>query len=928
MQPNRRRKIEWDSSSVSSPAKYCKLTKEGLPHPSPNSSVAGKTAVFGRTQILYSPKSANKEFSRTSFAAGDSSSDEFEIDEEIGNVVKESPSCSFSSGVQLVKHPACEMSKRSVVSSQESLKHEVNQEACSDTCRNLAHSSESKGASKAVGAEYGRKTAGNPGAALIYRKALLGALGNALTAKQERASPNGIHKNSIHHRKEAFGSVDNLRHRSAPLKSVEEPSCRKTTEKEQINICIQQDKKDSFGSDGGSRHVSVVSRRERETELKLESNFEKASVEEENDTSDHSGKESARSECSSRHTPEALKFKDKPELKELKSQKISAKEETDFSVKRNEKKLRTFNSNSNEVANFSRLDGEQKHKQVSIKRQSQIDEENYCTRPSKKDSWQPENNSKNVSKVSRHEGKRVFKSGSNSQTTTERESGACAKQKNVTKEQCTSSSSVDTHNETKSQFENFQRTVLVKPSPKLILVDEHNSEIDQKILEKEKEPLDGSDWSDTEDAEPLATFSQEDSMQKQNTSETIDTSALATEFVMYPPHLYSHKMSDYAKYWMKTPKPAHCNSFSSLGEDTSFGSSHSSNVSLDTSFAISSITSKDKIPSLEDVYSKSCLLGCSPVCEKKNRRQSMEVGSHIPIFSTPRRSDSFVINSANRDLPDDLPRYLEEKFIDTHCHLDMMYSKMAFRGTFSKFRKTYNSTFPEEFEGCIADFCDPRTLKNNLWEDLLKEDMVWGAFGCHPHFARHYTDLHERNLLQAMRHPKAIAFGEMGLDYSYKCSTEVPTQHKVFERQLNLAVSLRKPLVIHCRDADDDLLDIMKKCVPKDYKIHRHCFTGRYSVIEPLLDYFPNMTVGFTALLTYPSANEAREAVKKIPISRIVVETDAPYFRPRQVPKTACQYSHPGVALHTVKELARLKEVPLSIMLAVLRRNTNKVYDL
>lgn len=63
----------------------------------------------------------------------------------------------------------------------------------------------------------------------------------------------------------------------------------------------------------------------------------------------------------------------------------------------------------------------------------------------------------------------------------------------------------------------------------------------------------------------------------------------------------------------------------------------------------------------------------------------------------------------------------------------------------------------------------------------------------------------------------------------------------------------------------------------------RHCFTGSYPVIEPLLEHFPNMSVGFTAVLTYSSAWEAREALKQIPLERIIVETDAPYFLPRQV---------------------------------------------
>lgn len=137
---------------------------------------------------------------------------------------------------------------------------------------------------------------------------------------------------------------------------------------------------------------------------------------------------------------------------------------------------------------------------------------------------------------------------------------------------------------------------------------------------------------------------------------------------------------------------------------------------------------------------------------------------------------------------------------------------------------------------------------------------------------------------------------------------------QVFERQLRLAVSLGKPVVIHCRNADDDLLDIMKKCVPRDYKIHRfkkkkffkkthtrvvgsvprrcdrlvfvcyrHCFTNSYSVIEPFLSEFSNLCVGFTALVTNPNAAEARDAARKIPLDRILLETDAPYFRPRQV---------------------------------------------
>ncbi|XP_039107844.1 putative deoxyribonuclease TATDN2 [Hyaena hyaena] len=267
-------------------------------------------------------------------------------------------------------------------------------------------------------------------------------------------------------------------------------------------------------------------------------------------------------------------------------------------------------------------------------------------------------------------------------------------------------------------------------------------------------------------------------------------------------------------------------------------------------------------------------------------------------------------------------------FIDTHCHLDLLFSKLSFKGTFSKFMETYSHSFPKEFQGCISNFCDPRTLKDGMWQELLKEDLVWGAFGCHPHFARYYNEIQERNILQALRHPRALAFGEVGLDYSYKCTTPVQQQHKVFERQLQLAVSLNKPLVIHCREADDDLLSIMKRHVPPDYRIHRHCLTGSYLRIEPLMNYFTNMSVGFTALLTYSSAWETRNTLRSIPLDRILVETDAPYFLPHEVPKSLCQYSHPGLALYTVREIARIKGQPLSQMLATLCENTNYLYNI
>uniref|UniRef100_UPI00398E4DFE putative deoxyribonuclease TATDN2 n=1 Tax=Pristiophorus japonicus TaxID=55135 RepID=UPI00398E4DFE len=442
-------------------------------------------------------------------------------------------------------------------------------------------------------------------------------------------------------------------------------------------------------------------------------------------------------------------------------------------------------------------------------------------------------------------------------------------------------------------------------------------------LTSDEDPSFGSDWSDVEDPTVLAMFSQEDSSPMCNLENSKSSTPLPTEYITYPSFLYSSPSCPYSEYWSNPQTPQQTSSSSSR-YDTWYQHNYADNgtESFPSYSVNSSQSSRPTISNSLSFESSDCSL------RQLNNNSNMD-GSTGSLNASVEDSEALANNSENRCQENWGLNYQSEGFIDTHCHLDFLYSKLSFRGSFAKFMKVYDSTFPAEFHGCITDFCDPRSLVlGNLWENLLEEPLVWGAFGCHPHFARYYTNSQERAIIQALRHPKAVAFGEMGLDYSYKCSTDITKQKQVFERQLKLAVALKKPLVIHCRDADQDLFEIMKINVPKDYKIHRHCFTGRYEVIEPFLQEFSNLSVGFTALLTYPTAAVTKEAVRKIPIERIVVETDAPYFLPRGVSKRVCCYSHPGLALHTVMEIARQKAMKLSTVLSVLRKNTLDIYGI
>uniref|UniRef100_A0A672JQR2 TatD DNase domain containing 2 n=1 Tax=Salarias fasciatus TaxID=181472 RepID=A0A672JQR2_SALFA len=118
----------------------------------------------------------------------------------------------------------------------------------------------------------------------------------------------------------------------------------------------------------------------------------------------------------------------------------------------------------------------------------------------------------------------------------------------------------------------------------------------------------------------------------------------------------------------------------------------------------------------------------------------------------------------------------------------------------------------------------------------------------------------------------------------------------------------------------------MKKCVPRDYKIHRHCFTNSYPVIEPFLREFPNLYVGFTALITNTRATGARNAVCQIPLDRIVLETDAPYFLPREV---RLDQKHLPIAIDLFTVIVYNEDgEDMTTVFKTVRNNTTQLYGI
>jgi TatD DNase family protein len=156
-----------------------------------------------------------------------------------------------------------------------------------------------------------------------------------------------------------------------------------------------------------------------------------------------------------------------------------------------------------------------------------------------------------------------------------------------------------------------------------------------------------------------------------------------------------------------------------------------------------------------------------------------------------------------------------------------------------------------------------------------KYPAIRGAVGVHPHDARTYTDRVEQELSAMLDKPKIDALGEIGLDY-YRDLSPRDTQQAVFKRQLALARSKGKPIVIHCRDAFDDVMAILS-AEGASYDGVFHAFSGDAAMARDVLSL--GFHIGVGGVVTFKNAR-LREVVTAIPMDAIVLETDCPYLAP------------------------------------------------
>lgn len=231
--------------------------------------------------------------------------------------------------------------------------------------------------------------------------------------------------------------------------------------------------------------------------------------------------------------------------------------------------------------------------------------------------------------------------------------------------------------------------------------------------------------------------------------------------------------------------------------------------------------------------------------------------------------------------------------IDTHSHLDM-----------DEFKDDIGDVLKRALHGGVARIITvgidiPSSLK--AIELSSSYDFIYSSVGYHPHNADNVDTSSLEELSRLAREPKVVAWGEIGLDF-FRRYSHPEKQIAAFEKQLDVAFQYNLPVIIHDRDAHDEIYTILSKKKDKKSKGVIHCFSGDYDLAIALIDI--GYYISIPGTVTYAKAVEIQEVAARIPIDRLLVETDAPFLAP--VPKRG-KRNEPLFVSYTARKIAQLR---------------------
>ncbi len=251
--------------------------------------------------------------------------------------------------------------------------------------------------------------------------------------------------------------------------------------------------------------------------------------------------------------------------------------------------------------------------------------------------------------------------------------------------------------------------------------------------------------------------------------------------------------------------------------------------------------------------------------------------------------------------------------IDSHCHL-----------TAAEFSADREDVIDRAIVAgveqmiCVADFIDDIQMCRSIAE---AHSQIFFTAGAHPHHAKDFDAARDLAIIrEAAAHPKCKAIGEIGLDYHYMQSPK-EVQRSVFEAQLLLAKELDLPAVVHCREAVEDVWEIVSRVQPR--RLVLHCCSEKFEDVERFVA--AGFFLSFTGIVTYPKSAVIRNTVSRCPLHQLMVETDAPFLAPVPYRGKRCE---PALVMDVAQAVADIKGLTLPDIDVLTTRNTVEFFSL
>lgn len=248
--------------------------------------------------------------------------------------------------------------------------------------------------------------------------------------------------------------------------------------------------------------------------------------------------------------------------------------------------------------------------------------------------------------------------------------------------------------------------------------------------------------------------------------------------------------------------------------------------------------------------------------------------------------------------------------IDTHSHIDMLENP----------ERTIENSINAGVEYIIVPAASPDNFEAVI-SLCNSHKEIYGALGVHPEDVLKFDDKTASliyNLISSNK--KIIGIGEIGLDY-YWDKTNTERQKEIFRTQIEIALSLDLPVLVHDREAHSDTFEILKSSGIK--KVIMHCFSGGVELAEKCVN--EGWLLGIGGVLTFKNSRKIKEVVKKIPLENIVLETDAPYLTPHPF---RGEENSPEYLKFVVKEIANLKDTTFEHVDLITTKNAKEFFNL